>query len=482
MAESPTPLAIRPLGAVELYSSSRHPLGLYRCVVLTGRYTNPPPGTNADAAVFAALSRLVSAHPMLRVGIIGEDTDAAHFSHVAEVDLQKHVGFRTLPAGGHGYEAGLEAVHAWCHDQLWPDIETRPPWRVIVVRPEGGEPFEDIVFAFHHSLMDGTSAKNFHEQLVEALNEPSAEVEPPHILQFPNPPVLPEAQETVIPYTNGKLLIGRALWGEFAPAFLQPAKPPIWSGEPIDLKRPHQARVRAVDITPAVVSSMLTQSRSHSASIASLLHALCLVSMARRIPVQDGQAFTASTPVNARPYMAATANPALKDSFRVMISSVTHEYSAAEVDALRRPDADLDALIWHHAQVVKNEIRTRAATLPADDPTSLLKLISNWSSHWHKKNGQPRGGSWEISSLGAMRADTSTNRPSQRRISRVLFTNGIMVAGEPLSISVASSPGGELTAGISWNAGVVPDELMEGLAEDLLAYTTRLHKTGKFTA
>ncbi|KAH7131527.1 alcohol acetyltransferase [Dactylonectria estremocensis] len=481
MAETPSPLAIRPLGPVELFSSTRHPLGLYRCVVLSGRYTNPPE-TTAD--LFAALGRLVAAHPMLRVGIVGEDTDAAHFSHVAEVDLQKHVGVRTLPAGD-GYETGLEAVQAWCHDQLWPDIETRPPWRVIIVRPEmdeGREPFEDIVFAFHHSLMDGTSAKYFHEQLAEALNEPSAETEPPHILQFPDPPVLPEAQEDVIPYTNGKLFMGRVLWGEFAPSFLQPAKPPIWAGSPIDLDRPHRARVRAVDIPPAVVSSMLAQSRSHSASIASLLHALCLVSMARRIPAQDAPAFTASTPVNARPYMAATANPALKDSFRVMISSLTHEYSAAAVDALRRPDADLDALIWHHAQVVKDEIRTRAATLPADDPTSLLKFISDWSSYWHKKNGQPRDGSWEISSLGAMRANTNTNRPNQRRISRVLFTNGIMVAGAPLSVSVASSPDGELTAGISWNAGVVPDELMEGLADDLLAYTTRLHETGKFTA
>lgn len=468
----------------ELFSSSRHALGIYRCVVLSARYLNPP-ATNADDAIFAALGRLVAKQPMLRVGILGHDTSTAQFSHIPEIDLWKHVGIRTLP-GGDGYDAALTAVHAWCHDQLFPDVETLPPWRVIIVRPEtfgpGEEPFEDIIFAYHHSLMDGTGGKNFHEQLVEALNETSNGSDPSYILKFPDPPVLPEAQEDVIPYTSGKLFMGRVIWDEFAPSFLKPARPSIWSGKPIDFDRPHQTRLIAVDIPALVVSSMLAESRRHSASITSLIHALCLASMAHRVPAEDAPAFIGSTPINARPYMAATANPALKDSFRVGISVMTHEFPAAAVDALRKPDTDLDALIWHHAKLIKNQIRTRAATLPADDPISLMKFITDWPSYWQKKNGQPRDGSWEVSSLGAMRVETSRSSPSQRRVSRIFFSNGVMVASLPLSVSVASPPGGSLTAGISWNAGVVDDKVAEGLAEDLLAYTTRLHETGKFTA
>ncbi|KAF7548495.1 hypothetical protein G7Z17_g7023 [Cylindrodendrum hubeiense] len=482
MAESSPPHALRPLGPIELFSSTRHPLGLYRCVVLSARYTNPP-ADNADDAIFAALGGLVARHPMLRVGILGEKTNTARFSHVPEIDLWKHVGIRTLPAGDE-YDTGVSAVHAWCHDQLWPDIETQPPWRVVVVRPEtigpGQEPFEDIIFAYHHSLMDGTGGKNFHEQLIQALNETSEDLIPSYILKFPEPPVLPEAQEDVIPYTSGSLFIGRNVWDEFAPWFLKPAKLPVWGGKHIDFDRPHQARVLAVDIPAEVVSSMLAQSRSHSASITSLIQALVLASMARRVPAKDAPAFNASTPINARPYMADTANPATKDSFRVMISAVTHEFPAAAVDEFRKPDHDLDALIWHHAKLIKEEIRTRAATLPADDPTSLLKYISDWSSFWQRKNGQQRDGSWEVSSLGAMRP--TSDSPTQRQISRMLFTNGIMVAGQPVGLSVASPPTGGLSVGISWNVDVVDDEVVEGLAEDLLAYTTRLHETGKFTA
>ncbi|KAK7429377.1 Alcohol acetyltransferase [Neonectria magnoliae] len=476
MAEPSSPRALRPLSGIELYSSTRHSRGLYRCVVFSARYLHPaPPG-----AILAALGRLVAAQPMLRVGILGEDTDSAHFSHVLEVDLWKHLETWTIPAGA-GYDAGISGVHAWCHDQLWPDIATRPPWKVIVAKPEtntpGEEPFEDVVFAFHHSLMDGTSAKRFQEQFVAALNDVSSDSDPSPVLQFPDPPVLPEAQEDVIPYTNSTLFMGRLVWNEYAPAFLKAAKPAIWSGAPIDFALPHCARVRAVDISAAAVASMVAQSRSHSASVTSLIQALCLASMARRIPAEDAPAFTASTPFNMRPYMSATANPAVRDSFRVCISETAHEYPAAAVDALRRPDADLDALIWHHAKQVKDELRTRAGTLPADDPINLLRFISDWSSHWSKKNGQPRDGSWEISSLGAMRNDS----PGRHRISRVLFTNSIMVTGQPFSVSVASAPSGALTAGISWNVGVVSDEVMEGLAEDLLAYTTRLHETGSFT-
>lgn len=185
--------------------------------------------------------------------------------------------------------------------------------------------------------------------------------------------------------------------------------------------------------------------------------------------------------MNARAYLT---NPPDDDAFRIAISVVTHDFSSEVLTALRSPAADVDTLLWQHAAAIKSAIRARAATLPADDPISLLKYVSDWPSFWAKKKGQPRDYSWEVSNLGVL-ATTETEeeekerKPDQRTISRALFTNGIMVAGGPMSVSVVTVPDGPLTASITWNEGVVPDEVMRELAEDLVAYTTRLHETGK---
>ncbi|KAF4979609.1 hypothetical protein FZEAL_4238 [Fusarium zealandicum] len=468
---------IRPLGPIELYSSSRHHLGLYRCVVITGRYTLPRGSPPSDAAIFSALGNVVAAHPMLRVGIHGEETNTAHFTPISEVDLRKQAEFRTAP-DGKDFDKALDDVQAWCHDQLFEKVETRPPWRIIVLRPDTDATFEDIVFSFHHSLMDGTSSRQFHEHLLAELNALAPETsssEPQTILTFPDVPSLPEPQDAILAYTKSVSFWASNLWDEFGPSFLKSAKAPIWSGKPVDFAHPHRARVRGVDIQASAVASLLTATRSHETSITGLLQALVLASLVNRIP--DARAFASSTPINMRPWMSSTADPATKDTFRVLITEMAHQHSSADVSALRSPSADLDALIWHHARTVKSQITERTATLPADDGCSMLPYISDWASHWRKKDGQAREGSWELSNVGRLQL-----APGRRSISRVLFTNGIMVAGDPLSISVASVPGGVLTLGISWNEDVVEDEVMRGLAEDLEAFVMQLHETGKFAA
>ncbi|KAF5022502.1 hypothetical protein F66182_5474 [Fusarium sp. NRRL 66182] len=464
---------IRPLGPIEAYSSSRHPLGLYRCVAVTARYTLAPNAAPSDAVIFAALANLINAHPMLRVGITGEDTNYAHFTFIPELNLAELVEFRTVAESN--YEKTLEDVQAWCHDQLWPSIEARPPWRIIVLRPGETPAFEDVILSFHHSLMDGTSSKQFHEQLLSELNAlpPSPSLQA--ILSFPQCPSLPEPQDAILNYTSSLSFWATTLWESLSPSFLKPVRP-IWAGKTIDYTHPHKARVRGVDIPASTVASLLTSTRSHGTSITGLIHALVLASLSRRIP--DAPAFISSTPINMRPYMSHTANPATKDSLRVCISSMTHHFSPLQVAAFRSSEADIDTLIWDQARKVKAEIKQKAATLPADDANILLPSISDWASHWREKDGQPRDGSWELSNIGCL--DIPSAQGDKRGISRVLFTNGIMVAGEPMGISVASVPDGALTLGISWNEGVIEDEIMEGLAEDLEVYMKRLHEKSKF--
>ena len=476
----------------EHFSSTRHHIGIYRCVTVTCRYqANASSAAQAQldtAKLYPALATVVAAQPMLRVGILGQDTNKAHFSHLKEVDLRNHVFFKTLACeSAEKYEALVAEQQGWHHDQLWPDLETRPPWRLAVLQPGPDINQEiqsvDLVFAFHHSLMDGTSGRRFHELLLAALNDPSqpscSSPDAPHLLSFPNAPKLPEAQEDVIPFTNSIPYVAKTLWTELGPDMLKPRKIVPWHGKAIDFSIPHKTRVRPVDIPHEVIGSLLKACREHSTTLTGLFHALTLVSYARNLATDEAKSFAASTPINLRPYFGPNADPELKDLLRCLITSFSHEYSAEAVAAVRRPETDLDALIWQNAKRIKTELVERLATLPKDDINGLLKYVGDWFDFWEKKKGKTRSESWEVSNIGVL------PRPppdATWAITRLLFTNGSMVAGPALGVNIASAEKGILTAGISWQDTVVPDELVDSLERDLKAYPQRLHETGKFGA
>jgi hypothetical protein len=124
-----------------------------------------PPQQLDASLLYPGLAKVVEAQSVLRVGIFGDDSNHARFSHVTEIDLHDHVAFKTLECEtGTQYESLLAERH---HDQLWQqDVESPSPWRVAVLQPSSNleeVAFQVVIFAFHHSLMDGLSGRRFHE-------------------------------------------------------------------------------------------------------------------------------------------------------------------------------------------------------------------------------------------------------------------------------------------------------------------------------
>lgn len=87
----------------------------------------------------------------------------------------------------------------------------------------------------------------------------------------------------------------------------------------------------------------------------------------------------------------------------------------------------------------------------------------------------PRTESWEISNVGVLKNVETTDSP---RATRMLFSNGAMVAGPPIGVDVASVKGGRLTISLSWQDKAVDDELIEQLRGDLRGYAEKLAETG----
>ncbi|KAF5245531.1 hypothetical protein FANTH_7283 [Fusarium anthophilum] len=471
----------RRLGILETGSAAYHLFGLYRCVIISARY-DIPLNTSPNEAILAAIANLINENPMLRVGIQGEGEMEAYFTHVPEMKLSDFVEFRTL-GPGEDHDKCLNDLHCELHDQFWQNIETRAPWRVVVGRPSGvrednGDPlFEDISFAFHHSLMDGMGGRLFHEKLLAQLNSLPPSPLAPEVLTFPEPPVLPEPQEKVIDYTS--TLSGRAtlLWKRYRPWFLTPGPPKIWAGEPVDFDR-HKARLATVDISPEVVSTALKETRAHGTSMTGLLHALVLASLSRRIPTAP--AFISSTPISMRPYISPKADPAIKNALFGAVTGMSHEHSSSAVAALQvAKGGEINDLIWSHARKVKDELKKKTSTIPVDDDMLILATVTDWKALLRKKDGQPRPRSWEVSNVGTLQAPAEGD--GKRSIHRMLFTNGVMVASDPMSVSVVSVKDGPLTMGITWNDGFVEDKIIEELQEDLATYLRRLHETGIIT-
>ncbi|KHN96110.1 Alcohol acetyltransferase [Metarhizium album ARSEF 1941] len=467
---------------------------LYLCVTVTSRYNAPAPGQEIDAALlYPALARVVSAQPMLKVGISKQDTNEAAFCHVKAINLANHVSFKTLEASCETldqYNDHIASQQGWHHSQAWLNIEDTPPWRVAVIKPSPTAPralsnIQDIIFSFHHALLDGTSGKLFHERLLEELNH-QLQQRPANTtnttnttssLHFPDAPKLPEAQDQIVDFSNSPLYLAKALWNQLAPARLRGKKPVPWHSKPIDFSIPYVTLTKAVDFQGPVVAKLLKACRLHNTTITGLFHALTAASLCARLPAAKTSSFVATTPISLRPFLGPSADPEFKHSLRVLVTAHEHELPAPLIDHLRTsksPDQD----IWGIAQQVKQDLNTRLASLPRDDVGGLMKYNSDWLGFFHKKHGQPRPASWEVSNIGVFKTASGPGFT----VSRMYFTNGAMVTGSPLSLGLASVSGGPLTVALSWQESVVDQALMDGLAGDLARSVTRFNDTGEFGA
>lgn len=467
-------------------------MGIYRGVIVTCRYHTLNSRERIDqGTLYSALGRVILAQPMLRVGLLRDDTNEASFAHIEKLSLGDHASFSTLPCQSlDEYNEQLATRQGWHHDQCWLDIAGRPPWRVEVVEPALTEPsgFQDIIFAFHHSLCDGTSGRIFHEQLLRELNNQSA---PPavDVLEFPQPPQLPDSQDEAVPFSNSPWFIVKTLWNEFGPSVLRSQKPIPWHGKGIDFSIPYTTRIRPIDVPAAVASKMLGACRQHKTSLTGLIHALVLASYATRLSADEAPFFASITPISLRPYLRPGADASL---LRVLVASLTQEYPPEHVAQLRSGEpTSLDTCIWSTAQLVKGELSRRASTLPQDEIVSLMKYIPDWFAFFKAKDGQPRTHSWELSNIGVFEAPrpasaaaaAAAEPASDARfgVSRMCFTNGAVVAGAPVGLGVASAPNGLLTIALSWQQTVVTDDFIAGLANDLRAFVQRFDHTGRFT-
>lgn len=463
-------------------------------MVVSARYQIPQ-GLDPVPAVASALGVVVQDQPMLRVGILAQDTSVATFSHVPEIDLRQHLEWRQVDVDSlDAYDAEVARTQGWLHNQFFEAIETRPPWKVLCLRPgkeavakavtASPDGFVDVFFAFHHSIADGSGGREFHQHLLAALqsqSSPVAESEVEYTLSFPEAPRLPESQEEAVAFRNGYLFLLRTVWDMIAPAFLKPRKAPIWGGPDVDFAFPYVTRVKPITIAGDALQNFLTASREQDNTITTALHGIILASLAKRLP--DAQSFASSTPISLRPWIKAPpADSEVKDKLRTCITGHFSTHPPSVLKTLRTgSETDVEATVWQVGKTVKAELKKVTSKLPNDDPAGLLPLVKDFIGYWQQKDGKERGASWEISNIGVLVAPVQADgvdAASGWKHLNAIMSNGAMVAGCAIGTNLISVKGGPLTVTLSWQEDVVSEEVIEGLASDIADFVDKVHKKG----
>ena len=456
-------------------------MGFYYCVVNTCRYTIPENLAEARdlPIVFRqALKNALLRLPFLQVGIRDEDTKSPKFTQVSTLRLSNHYQWQTLAAAATGdYESSLLRIVEAQHELPFPNTREQPPWRTICVeRPrENSAKLSTrdvyVIFAVHHSLMDGTSASVFHETMLEALNGLAPSEEIPDVVALESKPDIPPCLEDLVHFKISWSYFLAILWKEFAPSWLRGRQPsPPWTGSPVTMS-PRDLYIRMVQIPSSQLGQVLAMCRKRGTTLTPLIHAMVVASAARAIPREqrEDQGFSASTPINLRPCMTmpGMAKSAISKLMGTYVTSQNHDFDSDTVAVFDAAAGNLEKTeeeVWSVAKAVKAELQRQLDKEPNDDITAMLAYVGDFHAWWLKKVGGVRHSTWEVSNVGSLPGLVGGG---DWKITQSIFTQSANFTGPAFSVNVSGVRDTGITITLCWQKGVVKAETIEEIGEGL---------------
>ncbi len=472
----------------EIFSSSRHALGFYRCVANTCRYSVPLASLRGRAirqVLESAVASVVLAIPSLSVGIVGEEGSSPQFVQRPSINIGDHLEYLEASAEHGTGDLSLLSILESQHDQSWLDVEHRPAWKLTVVIwdavPKNGLLVLDAVFAVHHAIADGRSTAIFHARLLDELNRPQSD--PPAqlsggVLDTTGTRNLVPPQEQLVKFTTSWGFLVRTLWRELGPTWFQGQQDVApWTGEPVT-REPCRTRLRLVTIPAAAVPLILAACRAHQTTLTPFLHALALASFARRVPAEAAEAFRSSTPIDLRPFISKDGSQSggNRGRFGMFVSGHFQTHDSSTITALR--DGLSEDKIWRAAADLRRDMKKHLDKVPTDDIMGMLGYVTDWQKFWLSKVGKRRQDTWEVSNIGSMPGNLSHAAREEAtgswKIERSIMSQGATVAGAAVSISVAGVVDGEISLALGWQEGTIKTGAVDDLVEDLHSWLGRL--------
>lgn len=424
-----------------------------------------------------AVARTILEHPMLQVGQIDEKSKRPSWVELDSIDLARHVEW-IIVASSESFDAVFENTLKVQLDTKWSDIDSRPGFRVTVVRREQTTSM-DVIFAWYHTHTDGMGARIFHETLLRKLNTPITEDESlsleNRVLTLPGvTDRFPPAQEKLAKYPVSPGYTITAAWKEFVTGSANPA---TWA--PVRQK-PAMTAIRTFSLDDATLQRVLAACRGKGTTLTGLLNAVALMSFSERLEEGKAKSFSALTARNMRPCTPAdkARYPWLEPKGMVgnNIMVINHQFGLKEVARVRgtiqavasgdRFEA-LAGTVWSVAARVRGEIRDSVAMGLKNNHVGLMGLVGDWRAFFKDKLGKPRETSWLVTNLGVF---DGAETDQAWGVERARFSLGADVTGPAIHVCAIAVKGGELVVDITWQECAVEVEVGEGVMADLEAW------------
>ncbi|KAF5234789.1 hypothetical protein FANTH_11978 [Fusarium anthophilum] len=469
---------IRSCSASESIWTACHTLGIYFRISNTVTLTIPTARFNHGSAshfIRTAVAQVMLKQPVMRVGIIGQDSKQPRFVALLAIDLCEQVE-----------DAEASSVDSMARSlenlllQPWPDLSKRPGWHVRVFH-EPNLANKDvcrlrICFTVHHAICDGESTAKFHTSLVDALNNP----DPVVALMMDKSLVVnltddihdnPPPQEELINFTADIFWIVSGLWNMLAPSILKPSTSQKWAGEPCnpDIQAVH---IRYISLSSVLTQAIVQRCREEKTTMTNLLNALCATSLARRVPLAQQQGFVNLTAVSLRPWISEKVQ-FNKAWMSKCASSHAQEF---EHDVLAKIRQAGDAAVWELAVELRRDMKRRTDSIPHNEYSYLFRYAGDWRDVFQARYGKPRRELWTLSNLGSIAAPASKG---PWELENMLFAQFAPIFSSALAVNAASVEDGDMMVSFVWQDGILETELVEGVRDDLERWLLSLGKKGK---
>ncbi|KAL3440278.1 alcohol acetyltransferase [Aspergillus insuetus] len=443
---------LRPLGTLEKYSTTRSHLSIYLNVGLTARYKRPS-GATVKPALFRALSTLISKHPILSAIPVAVETPNPYFVRLPEIKLSEVVTFASDDAysGGPSRRDYLDDMIEQEHNHPFDGSlnRTRPFWRLCVVERNVFPKNFDIVFIFHHSLMDTKSALSFHEELEKYMAEDDGSDLETDVVETPSVPLLPSLEELYTLTVSEK--------------FLQSQETPCtplpdsWTAAPQSI--PVKTCFSSLWLSTTQSKKLKDMSKKEKSSVTAALQALIAASLFSALPLKY-QTLQTDCAVSLRRFLE---EPVTDTSLGCYVGTSSISYS-------RMP-----SFRWSEARRTKEIIEQVIAKKGGDMPVGYMQRVPNMHQWMLQKLGRARKAAFELSNVGKV---SDLQRGFKFEIQGMLFSQSSSACSAAIKVSAVTGRDGRLALGFTWQEGIVESELVERIKKILQAEVEALTLDG----
>ncbi|KAJ5241985.1 uncharacterized protein N7469_000312 [Penicillium citrinum] len=449
---------LRPVGRLEKYSTARHQVGFYLNLAVAATYTLPKEYTlSIKDYVFKACAAVIEEHPILSAIPAADDTQEPYFVRLPTIDLNQVVQFtqrqqkssNSTLTGDNDLTPDLDLQAVLQSEHNKPFAAPNPFWRLHVLLDKEDNSRFTVALILHHALGDGTSAKSFHLSFLCALRSTS-DGEISHTVMTPQVPLLPNIED-IHPMSLSFWFLAKKI---FQAKIYSPRDPGLWTGSKILL--PTSTRIRLVPFSKKLVGQLRSACRQESTTITALLQTVYARALFKNIP----ESFTRLNCTGAFSTRRFLPDIITEGSMGVFVADIEESYTRSTVlprDSITFP--------WEEARRSRKTIQAALDRQGADTGPNLLKFVNDYQKELClSKVGEDRDKSFEVSNIGAV---VFTEDPSLPCIQDMAFSQCASVMGNAIGVSVVTGGDGCLVLSLTWQEGVVEDDIMDASIETM---------------